>query len=383
MSNNWFDEAMTLEKSDNINNRKFKGKNYYENSLPSRRNIFKQRGRNIKELDNGYDEDDEDDDDADDFVGRGRVKIPRVQTSDGPEGCSCYPKRSDKNLPSMLYEGLQCKHTGLKGETHAGVAKFSGNWKEEYEEADPESTMPQKTSYILGYPKPINLDPGNSEGDENYANSYENQFEVDKGGFKHTSKRKPASQSSRKNVSRKSKKDHGKPDDVTQKTKEPKPFAGLLDDMEEDDEEPERPVAKPILEGITLPQIGFTPPSTPSRDKLRSHDRQSARSATRSLPPLPESPFLSNRDENSKTRRHSIIQEDDYSTDDDDIGGDGYRRKQKHSNIAEREFIGHYYDAGKLICLVFSVLYLLSRANPWKTITGTRNGQLFKKPIYK
>lgn len=332
MHNNWLDEAMSLERSDNVYNRKFQNEGNFERSQQIRTKFKKQKGRNITEFDNGYDEDDEDDEDG--IVGRGRVKIPRVQTSDGPVGCSCFPKRSHKNIPSMLYEGLQCKHSGLKGETHAGVTKFSGNWKEEYEKADPESTMPQKSSYIIGYPRPINLDGFDQEENITYPDTKKSDTIRDE--LKTNSKRKSVSQNSRKNVSRRSKKDQTKQDEQLDDEKS-KPFAGLVGLLDEEEEE-ETPPSKPLIEGITLPQIGFTPPSTPSGDKLRSRERHSARSASRSLPPLPESPFLSGRNEKSKTRRHNTIKEDGDSTDDD---GD-----KVNQGSLDREFVGHYYDAG-------------------------------------
>ena len=35
---------------------------------------------------------------------------PRVTIDTGPEGCSCFPPRSTRNIPSMLYDQVDCKH---------------------------------------------------------------------------------------------------------------------------------------------------------------------------------------------------------------------------------------------------------------------------------
>ena len=35
---------------------------------------------------------------------------PRVTIATGPEACSCFPARSNRNIPSMLYDKVDCEH---------------------------------------------------------------------------------------------------------------------------------------------------------------------------------------------------------------------------------------------------------------------------------
>ncbi|KAK7103170.1 zinc finger protein on ecdysone puffs-like [Littorina saxatilis] len=80
---------------------------------------------------------------------------PRVTIDTGPEGCSCFPSRSSRNIPSMIYEQIDCKHESLQGYAHLGVYRFDDNWDARHEAivrpklAD--RLMPNK-GFVWGYP---------------------------------------------------------------------------------------------------------------------------------------------------------------------------------------------------------------------------------------
>lgn len=344
---NWMDDALTLENK-NIKN-KDKVYDNVRSSVANRNKFIKSYSRKSKSRrsDIGYEEDDEDSIYSDTYSNNGRsngsVKAPRVQITDGLEPCSCFPKRSNKHVSSMLYEGLECKHSGLKGEPHAGVYNFANDWRNEFEGPDPEGIMPQKTNFVLGYPKPVNLDPDTDYDDEYSEPDYKDTRQSDR-------KTNLISKEKRESVSKKSLKPKAKPAKEKQEKEKETPFGGLLDFMEQDEEE-EKPESRQVTKGmpITLPRIGYSPPPPPSRERL------SARSVARSLPPLPESPFLS-RQKKTRTYKSNASEVDDMSDENDE---DSYnydetqirrnKRPMKGYDSSPRRFKGHYYDTGELI----------------------------------
>lgn len=361
MANNWYDSALTLkdrgnkqtQKSDKV--RPSTKRTLYENlrssktrtTKPSRLQSTRELTLRIEEDDHGYDEDDEDEEDdiysdyAYATLPVENVKTPRVQTSDGPEGCSCFPKRSNKRIPSMLYEGLVCKHSGLKGDTHAGVSKFDHNWREKYEEPDPSGVTIQKTNFVLGYPRPVNLDSDLQYYDEDYEQSLDTKQDDRKTNVTQQSKRDSSSKQRKKEKAKKQSFPHN-----------------LLDFMEEEDHEPTPPNSRPYLGEmpISLPRIGYSPPPPPSRERL------SARSVARSLPPLPESPFLSSRQSKIKTSRSEkrgaseVGEESDENIDTDYVSTRQSKRSMRSYDGRQRRFKGHYFDPGKLTLFLAYIL---------------------------
>ncbi|XP_033730242.1 FK506-binding protein 3-like [Pecten maximus] len=222
------------------------------------------------------------------MTGIKKVQGPRVEIMDGPDPCHCFPKKSNKHIPSMVYENITCKHSGVKGEAHAGVFRFDFNWNEFMEEPRrrKRSQAPPKTNFVKGYPNPeflgeyVEEEEGEDEDDDDDDTNQQDDEEID----------------------------DDEDDDYTYHGDEE--FEGRWgkqsdddddddddDDEDEEDEEEaeqqralEEAMAKPsgIRAIIPLPHIGYSPP--PSRERSTP---LSQRSVPYSLPPLPESPFMS------------------------------------------------------------------------------------------
>ncbi|KAL8565154.1 hypothetical protein ACOMHN_003941 [Nucella lapillus] len=127
---------------------------------------------------------------------------PRALIDTGPEGCSCFPSRSNRNIPSMLYDNIDCKHEKLQGYAHLGIYRFDDNWDSSHESTlRPKLAhrlMPNK-NFVWGYPKfvfveadepdkgPAPADDGDDEyGDEEADDDgeydeeeYEGEYEED------------------------------------------------------------------------------------------------------------------------------------------------------------------------------------------------------------
>ncbi|CAG2186650.1 unnamed protein product [Mytilus edulis] len=370
---NWMDDALTLENK-NIKN-KDKVYDNVRSSVANRNKFIKSYSRKSKSRtsDIGYEEDDEDSIYSDTYSNNGRsngrVKAPRVQITDGLEPCSCFPKRSNKHISSMLYEGLECKHSGLKGEPHAGVYNFANDWRNEFEGPDPEGIMPQKTNFVLGYPKPVNLDPDTDYDDEYSEPDYKDTRQSDR-------KTNLISKVKRESVSKKSLKPKAKPAKEKQEKEKETPFGGLLDFMEQDEEE--KPESRQVTKGmpITLPRIGYSPPPPPSRERL------SARSVARSLPPLPESPFLS-RQKKTRTYKSNASEvdeisdendEDNYSYDETQIRR--HKRPMKGYDSSPRRFKGHYYDTATKKTRTYEITPNFRKGlGEWNAYINDRNRQ--------
>ncbi|CAC5397100.1 unnamed protein product [Mytilus coruscus] len=373
---NWMDDALTLENKSKIK----KKDSVYDNvrsSVSNRNKFIKSNSRKSKSRrsDIGYEEDDEDEVDSiysdiysDNGRSRGHVKAPRVQISDGLEPCSCFPKRSNKHISSMLYEGLECKHSGLRGEPHAGVYNFANDWRNEFEGPDPESIMPQRTNFVLGYPNPVNLDPDTDYDDEYSEPDHKDTRQSDR-------KTNQISKEKRESVSKQSQKSKGKP--MKEKQDKETPFAGLLDFMEQDEEQ-NKPESRPFMKGmpITLPRIGYSPPPPPSRERL------SARSVAHSLPPLPESPFLS-RQKKTRTYKSNASEVDEISDENDE---DNYnydetqirrnKRPMKGYDSSPRRFKGHYYDTATKKTRTYEITPNFRKGlGEWNAYINDRNRQ--------
>ncbi|KAK3083980.1 hypothetical protein FSP39_006247 [Pinctada imbricata] len=283
---------------------------------------------------------------------------PRAVTSDGPESCGCFPKRSSRHVSSMLYEHVECVHTGLKGQTHQGVYRFEDNWNHAYEVPKERKTQmqPPDTRYVLGYPRPA-FDPvsdGDDDEDDYDDDEKENkprkQSAKSKPNKSQTGKTDKKKDTSALNVQQKdhkeaSKDNKDKKDDkkaTNQKASDKQADDEYYDSDEDDYQELSR---EDKYYPIRLPQIGYSPP--PSRE----NSRLSARSQTY-LPPLPESPHLTNqkRDQPKRQKAMSDVEDDIESI------GEGRmspaesvrsRRIDKPRQIERtRRFHGVYYDPG-------------------------------------
>uniref|UniRef100_A0A8W8K4K1 Uncharacterized protein n=2 Tax=Magallana gigas TaxID=29159 RepID=A0A8W8K4K1_MAGGI len=259
-----------------------------------------------------YDEDEEDEDeesDNGDFVDYYPEYAPppsvkrkgaRVETADNYETCSCFPKRKNKNIPSMVYENITCVHNGLKGQSHAGVYRFDDNWIErdvqtanEQNVSGKKGKKKQKTinrpkiKYIYGYPKPV-LPAVSDEEEENDADDDDEYYDEDMSdedvdALSTRSKNQARSQSSKNKEKASKKRKHKQRDNLGSRVEE------MEDDYDDDEDDEENPQGALTREEayypVALPQIGHSPP--PSREKSRYSTR-----SQNALPPLPESPFI-------------------------------------------------------------------------------------------
>lgn len=297
--------------------------------------------------DDDYDNNDDEEDDDDDYPSeylyflaqqqQQKESGPRVQIEGGAEPCSCFPQRSSNDIPSMVYEKVKCKHSQLNGEAHAGVYRFHGNWNEyyEYPKRKRKNHPPPKTKFVFGYPKPSFIDVPDSaetgeefydgeeyEGDEywdyykdndNYPDppdpetQYEDEDYYDEGDVKSV-----RSLSYRKGKSKKQTKTDN------------------------------------LLRSIRLPLIGYSPPPSRERSSL------SVRSQPYSLPPLPESPFISTKPD--AQQMISSRSEAGYSTFEPESRLQS-KQKRRSAPISKmkanrrtletpRRFKGRYYDSG-------------------------------------
>lgn len=259
-----------------------------------------------------YDEDEEDEDeesDNGDFVDYYPEYAPppsvkrkgaRVETADNYETCSCFPKRKNKNIPSMVYENITCVHNGLKGQSHAGVYRFDDNWIErdvqtanEQNVSGKKGKKKQKTinrpkiKYIYGYPKPV-LPAVSDEEEEDDADDDDEYYDEDMSdedidALSTRSKNQARSQSSKNKEKASKKRKHKQRDNLGSRVEE------MEDDYDDDEDDEENPQGALTREEayypVALPQIGHSPP--PSREKSRYSTR-----SQNALPPLPESPFI-------------------------------------------------------------------------------------------
>jgi hypothetical protein len=295
-----------------------------------------------------------------------KPKGPRAETADDYETCSCFPKRKNKNIPSMLYENITCVHTGLKGQPHAGVFRFEDNWIErdvrtaqEQKENKKKSKKQRKLDrpkmkHVYGYPKPVLpafSDDEEGEGDDDDQEEYDDDDILSDDEMDAVSTRSKRQTQSRKSKSEsKNKKKQQKKEDNDTGVEE------MDDDDYDDEEEDEEPQGEITREEayypVLLPQIGHSPP--PSRERTR----HSARSQP-ALPPLPESPFMTTQKKKEKQKTASIKPTQSFRSDqrDDllsresgrhsapDIRNSPSPRPQKLITKTRR-FQGVYYDPG-------------------------------------
>ncbi|XP_062591845.1 glutamic acid-rich protein-like [Saccostrea cucullata] len=264
-----------------------------------------------------YDEEEEDEDDVSEdnsFVDyypeyapppSTKPKGPRAETADDYETCSCFPRRKNKNIPSMLYENITCVHTGLKGQSHAGVFRFEDNWIEgdvqtapkqkgnEKKNKKKERTIPRpKMKYVYGYPKPVlPAFSDDEEGDDQDEDDDDEDLLSEEDDIDAVStKSKPQPNLKKSKSKSNNKKKQQKKDDNDTGVEE-------MDDDdfdEEEEDEPQGPITREeAYYPVMLPQIGHSPP--PSRER----SRLSARSQP-ALPPLPESPFMTTHKDKKK-----------------------------------------------------------------------------------
>ena len=289
-------------------------------------------------------------------------KGPRVETADNYETCSCFPKRKNKNIPSMLYENITCVHTGLKGQSHAGVYRFEDNWIErdvntakEQNDTGKKGKKKAKTlnrpkiKYIYGYPKPV-LPAVSDEEEEGGADDdydeYDDEYMSDEEDLDGGSARSKT-QSRSKNTKPVKKRKHSRKDDsgYGEEQMEDDDY-----DEEEDDEEEVQPelTRDEVYYPVMLPQIGHSPP--PSRER----SRHSGPKSQQALPPLPESPFIvANKSQKASIKptrsaqsMHRTPESGRHSA--PDIRSLPSPRQQKPITKTRR-FQGVYFDPGKQI----------------------------------
>ncbi|XP_061162407.1 glutamic acid-rich protein-like [Saccostrea echinata] len=275
-------------------------------------------GPTSQQADNEYDEEEEDEDDVSEdnsFVDyypeyapppSAKPKGPRAETADDYETCSCFPRRKNKNIPSMLYENITCVHTGLKGQSHAGVFRFEDNWIERDVQTAPKEKGNEKKNkkkeriiarpkmkYVYGYPKPVlPAFSDDEEEDDQDDDDYDEDIisEDDDIDAVSTKSKPPLHSRNSKSKSNKKKKQQKKDDnDTGVEEMDDDDF----DDEEEEDEPQEMITREEAYYPVMLPQIGHSPP--PSRER----SRLSARSQP-ALPPLPESPFMTTHKDKKK-----------------------------------------------------------------------------------
>lgn len=289
-----------------------------------------------------------------DFVAQQRkqretVDGPRVEIYGGAEPCSCFPHRSDKNLPSMVYEKLKCKHSHVKGEAHAGVYRFDINWNEQYEDSAKKKTSqpPPKTKFVFGYPKPTFLEISGTtgsdengdafyEGEEYEGDEYWDYYNNDNGDdyLEHVSERYTNRIDENDDVLSTNQNDYRNTQEQSRKAKN--------DTKTKSDD---------YVSGL-LPQIGYSPPQS------RDMSRLSVRSRPYSLPALPDSPYLSAKSVKRIKSVQSIRTDDDYADATKYGSNIGSRGKQDAAKLISaskafnksletpRRFKGKYYDSG-------------------------------------
>ena len=243
------------------------------------------------------------------------IPVMRTELADGPEPCSCFPKRSSKHKPSMLYEKITCKHTGLRGQNHPGVSHFDFNWSEKYE--DPvrrkKSKPPPKISFAMGYPNPKFVNqPESDENDEDDDIADDGDYD----------KRAP---------------EVGEyPDDDDENYSYKMHANEHFDDYDselDDDDNSQYKKAKTGKRALlpTLPQIGYSPPAS----------RGVSRRSQVSLPSLPESPYLSVNKSQRGYSGKSIQSRQSWQSYDENKP---FRFKGKIDT--SKRFTGKYYDQG-------------------------------------